>query len=75
MGTCPQLPAAYPAPPPPSPPRSLGVEGKLGSCSPALNPNLQPKSLLTAPRTPPPRFTSGCVALPAQHPHPPILAV
>lgn len=51
------------------------MEGRLGSCSPVLNPNLQPKSLLTAPWTPPPRFTSGCVALPAQHPHPPILAV
>ena len=51
------------------------MEGRLGSCSPALNPNLQPKSLLAARWTPPPRLTSGCLALPAQHPHPPILAV
>ena len=55
--------------------RSPGGEGRLGSCSPALNPNLQPKSLLAARWTPPPRLTSGCLALPAQHPHPPILAV
>lgn len=68
------------SPQPILPPTALTTQepwsgGKPGFLLPSPEPQLATKVTARCSRTPPPRFTSGCVALPAQHPHPPILAV